>query len=177
MNLDLDEKKLVISLFGVGLSSYFNLKINRNIQLLLSAGDENAIRSYLNKIIREVSSEKLSKADSEVKLALDKGISIITIFSPIYPEYLREIPDPPLVLFLKTREAPQELLRKVSPNHASVGIVGARRCTEYGFKQSAHFARCLSEKGVTVISGLARGIDGAAHGAVVRSLIRAGRGW
>lgn len=72
-----------------------------------------------------------------------------------YPRMLREIPDPPGVLFTRG-----ELL---SGDAVAVGIVGTRRATHYGKQQAERLAGALARAGVTVVSGLARGIDTAAH--------------
>lgn len=71
-----------------------------------------------------------------------------------YPALLREISDPPQALFVRGTLLPDE---------KSVAIVGSRRETRYGRTQAFQIARELAENGVTVVSGLARGIDTAAH--------------
>jgi len=85
-------------------------------------------------------------ADADV-LVLDDGA---------YPELLREIADPPVTLYVRGQwreclEAP------------CVGVVGSRRASTYGQNVAASLARELASRGVTVVSGLARGIDAAAH--------------
>lgn len=84
-----------------------------------------------------------------------QGIRFITVFSPDYPKRLKELPDKPYALFMKGSLPKEEA--------CSVAMVGARRCTPYGEKHSYEFARRLSECGVQIISGLARGIDGMGH--------------
>lgn len=71
-----------------------------------------------------------------------------------YPVLLREISDPPQALFVRGALLPDE---------KSVAIVGSRRETRYGRTQAFRIAKELAENGVTVVSGLARGIDTAAH--------------
>lgn len=75
--------------------------------------------------------------------------------SPDYPRLLAQIPDPPDLLFYKGRLQGEE-----SP---AIAIVGSRRETRYGRHQAFEIARDLAQAGVTVVSGLARGIDTAAH--------------
>lgn len=73
------------------------------------------------------------------------------------PELLKQIPDPPDVLFVKGALSPA----------AGVAVVGSRNATGYGTQLARSFGGVLARAGVTVTSGLARGIDGAAHEAVV----------
>lgn len=74
---------------------------------------------------------------------------------PEYPPRLRRIADPPIVLWWSGREP--------AFRAPMVAIVGSRRCTRHGRDVAARFARELSEAGVQVVSGMALGIDGAAH--------------
>jgi DNA processing protein len=76
---------------------------------------------------------------------------------PAFPARLRSIHDPPPGLFIRG-SAPIALLDRVS-----VAVVGARACSHYGSSVATSLARDLAEAGVLVVSGLARGIDGAAH--------------
>lgn len=78
-----------------------------------------------------------------------------------YPQRLREICDPPSVLYRKGVLLPQDEL--------AIGIVGSRRCTVYGRRQAERMAASLSRAGFTVVSGLARGIDAAAHLGALKS--------
>lgn len=79
-----------------------------------------------------------------------------------YPVLLREIPDPPGVLFIAGDLRPEDAL--------SIAIVGTRHATPYGLRQAERLASELVRAGMTVVSGLARGIDAAAH----RGALRAG---
>lgn len=79
----------------------------------------------------------------------------INITDEIYPTKLKKIKNPPKKLYLRGN---LELLQ-----NNSIGIVGSRECTNYGFYKAYEFAKELSKKGICVISGLAQGIDTAAH--------------
>jgi DNA processing protein len=80
---------------------------------------------------------------------------VITQESPSYPKPLREIHAPPIVLYVWG-----ELLER---DHHAIGIIGARRTTHYGTESGKKLAYQLAYAGLTVVSGLARGIDTAAH--------------
>lgn len=84
-----------------------------------------------------------------------QDVRVLMPSSPEFPRLLQEIPDPPTVLFVRGQFQPSDAL--------SVAIVGTRRASQYGRFQAARFARCLSRSGLTIVSGLARGIDAAAH--------------
>ena len=88
--------------------------------------------------------------------------AILTLADPRYPAALLEAADPPLLLFA---EGDLRLLR--SP---AVAIVGSRHATTQGEENARAFAEVLSQSGVTVVSGLARGIDAAAHEGALAAL-------
>ncbi|MEI7027345.1 DNA-processing protein DprA [Paenibacillus sp. y28] len=87
------------------------------------------------------------------------NIGIITVFDEEYPERLRHIAQPPWVLYTQGR---QELMQC-----PAIAVVGTRMPTAYGRKAAGELAGELSAAGVTVVSGLARGIDGEAHRAAL----------
>lgn len=89
------------------------------------------------------------------------SVGVVTIGSPGYPPALLDDPDPPVVLF--HRGDPDVL---AGPR---VAIVGTRRATGYGRRQAAAFGQELSAAGVSVVSGLALGIDAAAHHGALRA--------
>ena len=84
-----------------------------------------------------------------------RNIRFITFLDRDYPERLTHIASPPVGLYVKG-----ELPEPASP---SAAIIGARNCTEYGRQAAVYFGRELGKAGVSVISGLAAGIDGAGH--------------
>ena len=92
------------------------------------------------------------------------GVGVLTWHDSAYPRLLREIDDLPPILYVKGELA--------SEDERSVTVVGTRAPTAYGKEAAAHLAGDLAEAGVTVVSGLARGIDGIAHRA---ALERGGR--
>jgi DNA processing protein len=87
--------------------------------------------------------------------------TLVTIGDPRYPQVLREIFDPPVLLFARGRV---ELLETIS-----LGVVGTRRPTPYGLAVAERLSGDLAHAGLTIVSGMARGIDSAAHkGALAR---------
>src|SRR5262245_87358 len=92
-----------------------------------------------------VSSRSRTGHEAEVRSVLD----------PSYPSRLRMIPDPPPLLYIAG------ILNDV--DDLAVAVVGARRATEAGRAMTEELSRDLAESGMTIISGLARGIDAAAH--------------
>ncbi|WP_437227488.1 DNA-processing protein DprA [Planctomicrobium sp. SH661] len=98
---------------------------------------------------------EFKEAQAEWERCCATGTQLLFRTSPQYPASLRETHDPPPVLYIRGDLKEQDLL--------AVGIVGARQCTHYGRTQAHRFASQLAQAGVTVVSGLARGIDAAAH--------------
>ena len=96
--------------------------------------------------------------DQQQKM-LDSGAVLITMNDPRYPQRLREIFDPPVVLF--ARGNPQ-LLQALS-----IGVVGTRRATPYGIAAAERLSADLAHAGLTITSGMARGIDTASHKAAL----------
>jgi DNA processing protein len=93
--------------------------------------------------------------DAELKRIAAAGVRVVTREDADYPKNLREIYDPPLVLYVKGTLSERDAL--------SVAIVGSRRTTLYGQEMARKLAYQLGSVGVTVVSGLARGIDTQAH--------------
>ena len=93
-------------------------------------------------------------ADQRQKM-VDCDARLVTIGDPRYPQPLREIFDPPILLFARGR---LELLETLS-----LAVVGTRRPTPYGLAVAERISADLSHAGLTIVSGMARGIDAAAH--------------
>jgi DNA processing protein len=86
---------------------------------------------------------------------------LVTWADESYPENLRHIHDPPLFLFVKGDLLPADGL--------AIAVVGSRLASTYGLRMTAQIAEGLARLGVTVVSGLARGVDGQAHAAALRA--------
>jgi DNA processing protein len=94
-------------------------------------------------------------AELELRIAADHGIDVLLESGDDYPRPLRQIHDPPGVLFRRGKPNAQDEM--------AVAIVGTRHATRYGLAQAERLAGSLARTGFTVVSGLARGIDAAAH--------------
>lgn len=91
----------------------------------------------------------------ELELAAEHGVRILCLVDHDYPAILRHIPDPPTCLYVRGTLVPEDGL--------ALAIVGSRHCSRYGAEQAERFAALAATAGLTVVSGMARGIDTAAH--------------
>jgi DNA processing protein len=105
-----------------------------------------------------------SDAEQILQECDNKGIQLMVYSDNAYPERLRNIADPPAVLYYKGTfpDFDQE---------AAIGIVGTRRCSAYGMLQSKQFSNLIANSGGIVVSGGARGIDTMALGGALDSLM------
>src|SRR3972149_2646502 len=94
-------------------------------------------------------------ADDQLRMMEKAGANIITLWDNNYPDLLKKIYDPPPLLFVFGRFEPRDAF--------SLAIVGTRTPSPYGQKSAESFAAALSGLGLTIVSGLARGIDTIAH--------------
>ncbi len=108
--------------------------------------------------LRHFSAEEFLKKEEAAILA--EGARVVTFLDDDYPLSLRDIPDPPVVLYL-SGAWPEGLA-------SSVAVVGSRHPTLYGMETAERFARDLSEMNLVIVSGMARGIDAAAHRGCLR---------
>ena len=97
-----------------------------------------------------------ARAEAEITAVRKIGGDILLLDDGVYPSSLREIYDPPIVLYVKG--AWSECLAQ-----PCVGVVGSRKCSTYGQNAAMMLSRDLAQRGLTVVSGFARGIDAAAH--------------
>jgi len=97
----------------------------------------------------------------EMEIISNLGAHVITRWDAEYPQNLKEIYDPPALLFARGRFTPED--------SKAVAVVGTRNPTRYGIELAQAITRDLVHAGVTIVSGLARGIDTAAHWAAIRN--------
>ncbi len=101
-----------------------------------------------------------NSAEAEIEAATNLGAEIITFFDDDYPRLLKQISAPPILIYVfgKIREEDEN----------SISVVGTRHPTSYGKLQAEKFTKELVENNITIISGLARGIDTIAHSAALK---------
>lgn len=127
----------------------------------------NASISSLKSIVKPSVAADLTKGIDDALIAPtltwleDPANHIVTLADNDYPQALLNIPDPPLLLYVKGRLA---LL-----NHSAIAVVGSRNATPQGINNAEAFSQSLSEAGLCVISGMAHGIDAAAHRGALQS--------
>jgi len=107
------------------------------------------------KLAKKIVAAEEIDVEWEIAKCKQHNVDIIVEADDRYPRWLREIPDPPGVLFVRGEIAPQD--------GVAIGIVGTRHGSQYGLRQAERLAGALARAGVTIVSGLARGIDAAAH--------------
>jgi DNA processing protein len=99
--------------------------------------------------------------EPELELLHRHGVRLLALGSPEYPAVLATIPDPPPLLYLRGTLLPADA--------RAMAVVGSRSCSSYGKRVAERLATGLVRAGYTIISGLARGIDGAAHRAALQT--------
>ncbi|HZV13334.1 MAG TPA: DNA-processing protein DprA, partial [Candidatus Kapabacteria bacterium] len=100
------------------------------------------------------------QAQQQVALASKHGVRLVTFWDDEYPAALREIYNPPAFIFVRGTLLPED--------RYAIAVVGTRGMTDYGRRMTENFSREFVEHGVTVVSGLARGVDSVAHAAALK---------
>ena len=123
--------------------------------------DAAALRGVLDRRSLEslVAYRRSADPEGEYAALRAEGIEVVTLRHESYPDLLREVPAPPPVIFLRGTITLED--------RRAVAIVGTRRLSSYGREMARALARDLAQAGVTIVSGLARGIDGIAHAAAL----------
>src|SRR3954471_13358951 len=128
-----------------------------------AASDLRAVPGIGQKLSRNI---VVARQEIDVEKELEdcraNNVTVLVESEDAYPASLRSIPDPPGVLFVRGQVLPSDGI--------AVAIVGTRHATQYGIAQAERLAAGLARCGYTVVSGLARGIDAAAH----RGALKAG---
>lgn len=145
-------------LSGLGLRSVHALlaKLESPDRILSLTLPELVEAGVMKEVAARLSSPRLlDEADAEISKAHQLQVTLVPLDSASYPPLLKEIFDPPIVLY---QLGHSEVLAT-----DSISVVGARRATTYGLQMAVQLARDLASRGLTITSGLARGIDSAAH--------------
>lgn len=137
----------------------FNLEANKEYtlqsikeELMKAAINDSRIKNYSEDDIEEA----LFKANNIIEMSLERDIHIITYLDDTYPERLRNITDPPVVLYYMGN------IECVNNPHA-IAIIGTREPTEYGIKIARNLGESFGKRDYTVVSGLAIGCDQYGH--------------
>ncbi|MFW5971987.1 MAG: DNA-processing protein DprA [Bacillota bacterium] len=154
------EKYFMLALSTI--SGLGSVRMNKLIRFFGDArsiwnADENDLRkvSGIGSLAKKIVKQRLNiNIKKLVEVLKEKDINYITLNDEKYPENLKNIYDPPPVLFYKG---------VLNFDYPAVSIIGSRRSTTYGRKTAERLAYELSERGITIISGMARGIDTQAH--------------
>ena len=133
-------------------------------QAILSASksDLMQVEGVGEEVARSVMSwREQADLDAELQRIEKAGVRVVARDDAEYPKHLREVYDPPVVLYVKGELSERDAL--------AIAIVGSRRTTLYGQEMARKLAFQLARVGVTVVSGLARGIDTAAHNGALQA--------
>lgn len=123
---------------------------------VLAAGQRALARVVSDAIAARICSDDNATAvDAALEWAEADGHALLTLADPDYPQLLLQMPDPPALLYLRGR---RQLLAR-----PALAMVGSRSATPQGERNAEQFARAFSAAGLTIVSGLALGIDAAAH--------------
>jgi DNA processing protein len=152
-------------LSGIGYSKFRALSkhFKNSGELFDASVDELCCVNGINQKLAEriVAKDNKIKYEKEITLVEKVGVSIVTIVDETYPPQLREIPDPPLCLYVRGQLN--------CDYQKTLAVVGSRRLTVYGREMTDFLVAGLSLSGFTIVSGLAYGVDAVAHQSAVNS--------
>ena len=134
------------------------LQYFKTIESLYNAKEEELQQVYgIGKSLAKTitTSRKEYNIDKHIEFMIKHNVDIISIQDKEYPEILKNIYDPPISLYI--------IGNKKILNNTSISIVGCRDCTEYGNNVAYELAYNISKQNICIVSGLAKGIDSAAH--------------
>jgi len=131
------------------------LKVFKKPEAIFKAGRKDLTAVVGEKISANIVSFDRRLLENDLALAKKADLKIITLFDQDYPSALKEIPGRPIVLYV--------LGSITARDNLAVGIVGSRQASFYGLSQAEKFAGQLAAQGITIVSGMARGVDTYAH--------------
>lgn len=100
-------------------------------------------------------SRDINRIENQIRIIITSGIKLLSIDNKDYPKNLKSIYDPPYLLYLRGNLFDDSLVK--------IAIVGSRNCSPYGRSVAEYFAKTLTQNNIVIVSGMARGIDTAAH--------------
>ncbi|MBI2899874.1 MAG: DNA-protecting protein DprA [Planctomycetes bacterium] len=156
------------ALLALHLSGFVGAALHRRLVQRFGSA-ENAVRAPRRDLeqvpgIGPVTSKAIAEtarsgaAAEEIARAEKAGVRLVAAGEPGYPRPLQSVFDPPLVLSI----------RGTIDDSPALAVVGSRECTPYGLRQAGRFAQEFAGLGIAVVSGLARGVDTAAHKGALR---------
>lgn len=142
---------------GVGSTYFIRLLARFRTPDAVLRASEGALREVVGPSLASRIRQYSQSVDirTQERLMDEYGVSLVTMDDEAYPPRLAEIYDPPLALFVRGNLRPED--------EASVAMVGTRKASPYGVHMAETLARELAQRGITVVSGMATGIDSAAH--------------
>jgi len=140
------------------------LKIFNKPEDIFGSNSRNLTAIVGQKLAERIISFDYKRLEKDLFLAKKSGVKIITLFDKDYPQILKEIPAPPIVLYV--------LGSIMGDDSLAVGVVGSRCASYYGLSSTEKFSSELASYGITIVSGLARGIDTCAHRAALKAKAR-----
>jgi DNA processing protein len=121
-----------------------------------SLSELSEVEGIRKEVAQAITERRLSGSpEKELEKAESHGVRILTYSDPAYPALLKEIHDPPMLLYVRGADIPV--------NRVFVAVVGSRNATDYGMKAAEKIGQGLARRGIGVVSGMARGIDSSSH--------------
>jgi len=164
------ELRLLLSIEGIGPVKIRNLLASfHSVENVLEAdftslSNVEGIGRFLSKKLSDAKvnlPSSFSKFEREYAELQSLNIKVITFFDETYPSHLKRIYDPPMILYVKG-----DFIEK---DNFPIAVVGTREPTTYGRLQAEKFSSALASQGITIVSGLARGVDSIAHQAALKT--------
>jgi DNA processing protein len=161
---DLVNLRLLLSVEGIGAGKLRNLlKQFRSLSNILSSDYKNLtlVEGISTNLARRIIQAKASKEETRAQVEEESGklsklgARIVTVWDSTYPSILKKIYDPPLMLYMRGEITEQD--------NYTISVVGTRVPTNYGIVQCERIVEELARQNITIVSGLARGIDSIAH--------------
>ena len=149
-------EKVLVAALTLNLSA--GTALRDRVQLVRRYGDYHTALTHLKS---PIPSPLLDRGVSEYRDSMRRGFTLLDLLSPEYPALLATMEDPPLVLYVWGQ--------LVDADARAIAIVGSRRASAYGVSACHRLAGGLARCGASVVSGLARGIDAAAHRAALEA--------